>query len=361
VLRWIDDALIAPNPVVWLLRASQGGSPQWDDWAIVVAVHAALSILFIVLSIVQLRKAALLSDEAAPGWQLVPGPRLLRPRLGGQPLLWKELFTHPPVAGLERLIRIVMAIIGWGALGWMLWAWAVTVTSPKPGGGRTPFQVFATLVEPPLLCIALLGVLVRAATCVSREREWGTWDSLLLTPLRPGEIIAGKLLGCLFSMRWVWGLVGLLWVLGVISGQLGSASLAGTAVLVGVLALCAAAVGLLLSLHLRSSLWALTVAVGLSLVLGGGYLLGILPLLTPLAGTSEPPFWLLAPCVPYLLVASLLLGVGDQPNASQLLTTCCLGGALYAVAGLAALRRVWRRLEPRTGRGPSSGWGGRGP
>src|SRR5262249_29392002 len=35
---------------------------------------------------------------------------------------------------------------------------------------RTPFQVFAVLVEPPLLCIGLLGIVVRAATCISGER-----------------------------------------------------------------------------------------------------------------------------------------------------------------------------------------------
>jgi ABC-type transport system involved in multi-copper enzyme maturation permease subunit len=137
---------------------------------------------------------------------------------------------------------------------------------------RTPFRVFATLVEPPLMCIALLGVLVRGATCASLERERGTWDGIVMTPVSAGEIIAAKVLGCVFCVRWIWLLVGLLWSLGVISGQLRPAAAAGTVLLVTVLALSAAAVGMLLSARLKSSLRAVTTAVGLSLLIGGGYL-----------------------------------------------------------------------------------------
>jgi ABC-type transport system involved in multi-copper enzyme maturation permease subunit len=266
--------------------------------------------------------------------------------------MWKELFTQPPAAGLERLARIVMAIIGWGALFWMLWALAVTLASPA--GGRTPFQVFAIIVEPPLLCIALLGVTARAATCVSLERERGTWESLLTTPCNTGEIITAKLLGCLFSTRWVWLLVGLLWVLGVVSGQLRPAAFVGTVLLVTMLAVCAATVGLLLSLRLKSSLRALTTAMALGLVLSGGYLLCTLPLLMPLGGAKEPPFWLLAPCVPFLLITSMLLGIENLPNSPQMIAACGLGGAFYAVTALTAFLIVWRWFDRLAGRSHSN-------
>jgi hypothetical protein len=248
-----------------------------------------------------------------------------------------------------------MGIIGWGALLWMTWAWVVTVSNPT-GGARTPFRVFATLVEPPLVCIALLGVLVRGATCVSLERERGTWDGLLLAPVGAGEVILAKVLGCLFCVRWIWVLVGLLWSLGIASGQLRPAAAAGAAVLVGVLALSAAALGLLLSVGLSSSLRALTAAVGFSLVVGGGYLLCALPLLTPLGGAKAPPFWLLAPCVPFLVITSMVLGVGDVPIPPQMLATCGLGAALYAVGAVGALVVVRTWINRAAGGGTPSRW-----
>jgi ABC-type transport system involved in multi-copper enzyme maturation permease subunit len=193
---------------------------------------------------------------------------------------------------------------------------------------------------------------VRAATCISSERERKTWDSLLLTPLGAGEVLWGKLLGCLFSVRRVWLLVGLLWALGGTSGQIGLGSLVASLLLTTVLALCAATVGLLLSLRLKTSVQALAAALALSLFLSGGYLLLGLPLL--LSAGSGPPPWLLCPCVPFLLVSSMLLGVDNPPGADQLLAACAMGGVLYGVLWLVLLAIVWRRFDRWAGRGRPS-------
>jgi hypothetical protein len=354
-LRWLDDCLVAPNPVVWLLRAWQGGAPDWDDWALVVGTNGALGAVLLGVSLAQVRRGRGPGAGDAPGRWLKKRPWRFRPGVGRRPLLWKELFTRPAPAGLEWLARLLMGVIGWGALLWMTWAWAVTVTSPA-GGARTPFRVFATLVEPSLVCIALLGVLVRGATCVSLERERGTWEGLLLAPVSAGEIITAKVLGCLFCVRWIWVLVGLLWSLGVASGQLRPAAAAGAAVLVGVLALSAAALGLLLSTGLSSSLRALTAAVGFSLVAGGGYLLCALPLLTPLGAAKAPPIWLLAPCVPFLVITSMVLGVEDAPESPRMLATCGLGAALYAVGAGGALLVVRTWIKRAAAGGTRSRW-----
>jgi ABC-type Na+ efflux pump permease subunit len=349
VLRLVDQWLIGPNPVVWLIQSWQTGSPDWRDWVLVVTLNGALSWAFILLAVWQIRRAALRQSQTFAGrsdWRLF---RLVRGRVRQRGILWKELFTDPSVRGLESATRKLAAIIGWGAALWMLWVLAIS-----PNGfaatARTPFQVFAVLVEPPLLCIGLLGVVVRAATCISGERERGQWDSLVVTPLSAAEIIWGKLWGCLFSVRWVWLLVALLWVLGVVFGQLRPVALLETLFLVIAIALCAATVGLLLSLWCKTSLRALIAALGVSLLLSGGYLLFGLPLFMPFGPGTEPPFWLLSPCVPFLLVTSMVLGAQDLPNTQQMLATCHLGGAIYIAAWLILLGIVWRSFDRLAGR-----------
>src|SRR5262249_15248906 len=101
---------------------------------------------------------------------------------------------------------------------------------------------------------------------------------------------------------------------------------------------------------------ALTAAVGFSLVAGGGYLLCALPLLTPLGGAAAPPVWLLAPCVPFLVVTSMVLGVGDVPDSPRMLATCALGAALYAVGAVGALLVVLTWIKRAAGGGTPSRW-----
>jgi ABC-type Na+ efflux pump permease subunit len=349
VLRHVDQWLIGPNPVVWLIQSWQTGSPDWQAWGIVVTLNGVVSGAFVVLAVWQIRRAALRQSQTFSGGSDRRLFRLVRQRIRQRGILWKELFTDPSVRGLGRATRTLAAIIGWGALLWMLWALAIS-----PNGlaatVRTPFHVFAVLVEPPLLCIGLLGVVARAATCISGERERGQWDSLLVTPLSAAEIIWGKLWGCLFSARWVWLLVALLWVLGVAFGQLRPLALLEALFLVVAIALCAATMGLLLSLWCQTSLRALIAALGVSVLLSGGYLLFGLPLVMPFGPGTQPPFWLLAPCVPFLLVTSMVLGAQELPNAQQILATCHIGGAIYLSAWLILLGTVWRSFNCLAGR-----------
>jgi hypothetical protein len=70
----------------------------------------------------------------------------------------------------------------------------------------------------------------------------------------------------------------------------------------------------------------------------------------PLGPGTEPPFWLLSLCIPFLLVTSMVLGVQDLPNTLQILATCHLGGAMYIAAWLILLGIVWRSFNRLAGR-----------
>src|SRR5205814_3834281 len=93
---------------------------------------------------------------------------------------------------------------------WGLWArhdlewgnWAVATLTSWIGDTS---ELFAVLIY--------LGIGLRAAVAISSERERGTWDGLLTSPLDGGEIVRGKLFGSLHALWplllaavWAWSL-----------------------------------------------------------------------------------------------------------------------------------------------------------
>src|SRR5262249_42107326 len=160
----------------------QTGSPDWRNWVLVVTVNATLTCVLILLAVRHVRRAALRQVLVSSGRFDLRLLRPARPGIWQRGILWKELFTEYSGKGLGSATRWLVAFIGWGALLWMIWALAGSLNASS-ASTRTPFQVFAVLVEPPLLCIGLLGIVVRGATCISGERERGQWDSLLVTPV----------------------------------------------------------------------------------------------------------------------------------------------------------------------------------
>ncbi|SFR27847.1 ABC-2 type transport system permease protein [Lentzea waywayandensis] len=115
------------------------------------------------------------------------------------------------------------------------------------------------------VAVGVLLTLVVAADAISGERERGTLESLLLTPVSRGSIVLGKLVAAMS----LWGMVFVvavpyLWVLGKGVAVVGEALLLG--LVVGtLLALSMAAIGLLISA--RSSTNKVSLAASLFLLL----------------------------------------------------------------------------------------------
>jgi ABC-type transport system involved in multi-copper enzyme maturation permease subunit len=345
-LHLVDNCLIAPNPVFWLLRSWQTGSLDWQQWSMVIFVNGMVGLGFTALAVAQVRRV-FRNALVRPGANGILQLQWTRSPVGNHPLLWKELFTERPARGLGRWVRLGMALIGWGAFIWMIWAlWASSNLSSQ----RTPFRTFTTMVEPPLACIALLGLVIRAATCVAGERERGTWDNLLLTPQTASEIFFAKMAGCFFAVRWLVLLIVTLWTLGVIWGQLRPWAMALTAIVGLAVSLCAAATGVLVSLRCRSALRATIIATSISLFLSGGYLLVMLPFVASWLAGREPPAFLFAPCVPVLFVLSMVYGATEQTDPSLILTACTVGAAIYGLAGLVLVQVIWSRFDRWAGR-----------
>ena len=56
---------------------------------------------------------------------------------------------------------------------------------------------------------------------VASERERGTWDALLASPLEGREMVWAKLVGVLHGLRWFLAAVILAWTLALLCGALG--------------------------------------------------------------------------------------------------------------------------------------------
>ncbi len=83
--------------------------------------------------------------------------------------------------------------------------WEEVMTSQKPVRGSPPRVAWRVLYNPELqsahymlpgvaLMIVLVGVALLSAVALTREKERGTYELLQMTPLRPQEIILGKVL-----------------------------------------------------------------------------------------------------------------------------------------------------------------------
>jgi ABC-type transport system involved in multi-copper enzyme maturation permease subunit len=131
------------------------------------------------------------------------------PPLDDRPMLWKELYVER-VGTLGRAGRWIggllvlwmgvgslalAAIAGWGHFvrndpQWVSWA---VVASSSMYGGSAMFIGF--LIQ--------WAIGLRAAVTISSERERGTWDALLTSPLEGNEIVRGKLWGSLYALKWL--------------------------------------------------------------------------------------------------------------------------------------------------------------
>ncbi len=148
--------------------------------------------------------------QARRGW----GHRV--PPVGSRPMLWKEL--HIERAGsLGRVGRWVGGLlIVWLGLGSLFLGYLVLRDTWNPGsvvvGGIQTMaapgavRLLADWYGGPAFLISFLiqwAIGLRAGVAIASERERGTWDGLLTSPLEGGEIVRGKLWGSLHALRWL--------------------------------------------------------------------------------------------------------------------------------------------------------------
>jgi ABC-type transport system involved in multi-copper enzyme maturation permease subunit len=196
--------------------------------------------------------------------------RLWVPVLGDRPMLWKELYIER-AGTLGRFGRwmgvLITALIGGGSV-----VLGVMVLSPLVWSGDTNWSLWATNT----LSAALAGgngrfmgwllqcaIGLRAAVSIAAERERGTWDALLMSPLEPGEIVRAKLSGSMHALRWMAGAMVLAWTLALIIGAVGLGDYVEWIAANATAGALMAAVGVRCSLSLPTATKAMTWTIGL--------------------------------------------------------------------------------------------------
>jgi len=163
--------------------------------------------------------------------------------------------------------RWITAAVFFGLLVWLLWAFQGFTNR------RATSEIFTVLSVLTFLYCLLLGT-ATTADCISVERREGTLGLLFLTNLNSAEIIAGKL--CSTALASVYGLLAIfpMLALPLLMGGITFGHFART--VLGLLngILFALAAGFLASVVCKRQFTAIALALGLTVSIGGGLMLG---------------------------------------------------------------------------------------
>jgi ABC-type transport system involved in multi-copper enzyme maturation permease subunit len=232
------------------------------------------------------------------------------PAIGRFPMIWKELHAEGRLR-LHWLLRIVFVFIAIGSFVPAILITAQNFDSLLAGTFYPPFDPFeryasemngwVRVVSPIVGTLLLLAVAVRAAGSVTGERSRQTFDDLLTSPLSNCEILYAKWLGSILSVRVGWLWLGVVFVLGFLSGGLSLLGIFFFILAWFSFACLAASVGLYCSVARRNTLRATVATLVLTLFLfGGHWVVSALACFLPLslatrgAGDGSLVEWLLA-------------------------------------------------------------------
>ena len=280
-MMWLDDWVGATNPAeiawTWLNAFRARAIPVVDVEALswMIGLQLAFGLVLATVAALQLRPIFRRQDEegglqavrrlksklAARGrWRLVR-----RPSLSNRPMLWKELHTGGP-RGFARLIGTLLALIFGGYLAYYTVWYAMMAFADmwEHGYSQGKFNYawnmhgiyFYWLLHYTIPLIYLVGVTLvagSAAAAITSEHEEDTWVSLTSTDLTGPEIIFAKLWGALRRRRRLAEVIVLLAAVGAAAGALNVLSIPFLIVALAIYGWFAAALGVWVSLHLRST------------------------------------------------------------------------------------------------------------
>jgi ABC-type transport system involved in multi-copper enzyme maturation permease subunit len=210
----------------------------------------------------RLRPAFLSSmDEPRRGWRLLRPYRA--PISASRPMLWKELYIEQAQA-FGRVVKwlgiLVVAVFSGTSIvlaGLVAWeAWFV------PDADQSSWAL--NYLTEWLTWSWLMGWLIqwatglRAAAAITSERQRGTWDALLVSPLEAREIVWAKIYGSIYGLRGLLAAVIVAWTLGLMCGALTGGAFAELLARTFAIGSFMTAAGIALSLHCESSTRAMT-------------------------------------------------------------------------------------------------------
>ncbi len=186
-----------------------------------------------------------------------------------RPMLWKEVWIEKVVTlgvvGRILAALMILPLVGLATAAIVFSAWyrfhpdswsqsrRDSLWLSIKGFSFVTTTLFAWLIE--------WGVGLRAAASIASERERGTWDALLASPLSAGEIVSAKMIGALLGMKHLI-LAGLyFWTAAWIGGALSLEDYLTTITEILFLSAFMAAIGLQISLRSKSAARAMSTTI----------------------------------------------------------------------------------------------------
>jgi ABC-type transport system involved in multi-copper enzyme maturation permease subunit len=278
-------AMITPANVLFELNTLPATIA--GDFMTTILLQIGLGMSFVAVTAALLRPVA--KGAGVFGWRLAPVSFLLsrrrllpRPRCGTRSVVWKEMHVARSrvVTRLFVALAAVALLVPLGSTTWQLAAPAFRelstagLSSGRLMGAREEFNLFLRVTLVMTYIVSAIGLAVFSGTSMTYEKEKETWISLIATPLSAEEIVAQKLIGAAWRLRWPALAYLVLLSLGIAATAIhpiaGALNLVQVVMFLG-FAACLAAY---FSLRFRSSVYALGWTYFFLFMLNGGYLLG---------------------------------------------------------------------------------------
>jgi ABC-type transport system involved in multi-copper enzyme maturation permease subunit len=247
------------------------GAMAWDEvpWpaALSIAYWTAIGLLGSCWASLRLAPASLAHADG-PRVGRAGRRRVAVPPVGDRPMLWKEFFIERAAAlgGLGWWIGAALtALLGPGSLilGLVVaWEKIVATSGSLPGWADWALRIGVGRTGTAVSWLIEWGIGLRAAVSIASERERGTWDAILTSPLESREIVLAKLWGCLHALRWLVAAAMVAWTVAWAAGAIDADDYFGWVVGTLSVGTFMAAVGLRASLTAPTATRASAVTIG---------------------------------------------------------------------------------------------------
>jgi ABC-2 type transport system permease protein len=339
VMMWSTESLASARTMVVL------------HWQAHCVVSLGVSSFLMFLATVLVRRAALRQALGQSGlWSISydgASPVVRTRRVVGPPVLWKERRT--PLLGRRRLGMTITVLL---SLGLLIITYVLCLDAHILTDAET--HVVYVII---LLLLGMLFATVLPATCVTSEKESGTWPLLLTTTVSNWGILWGKLLGAVRRSLPAWFFLFGHVVLFMLLGQIHPVGVAQLAILVAWVAVFLSGTGLYFSTRFKHT----TTAVIANVALAAG-LWAVFPLLLAITlailsvGSDVIEVYMdINPVVHAIVITMATARNGSVANYEWLQggitgpadTTAWMlfNFALYAIVGLVFLMRAHARIR----------------
>ncbi len=266
--------LVPPALVDWILPLNPYtglGAMAWDEapGPAILSIAYWMAIGLVGTCWASLRLApACLSHADGPRVGRAGRRRGAVPPVGDWPMLWKEFFIERAAAlgGLGWWIGAALTVLlGPGSLIlglFVAWHRLRAPSGALSGGAEWALSIGVGRTGTAVAWLIQWGIGLRAAVAIASERERGTWDAILTSPLEGREIVLAKLWGCLHALRWLVIAALVAWTVAWAAGAIDADDYFGWVVGTLSVGTFMAAVGLRASLTASTATRALAVTIG---------------------------------------------------------------------------------------------------